>query len=131
MFRFTINSNADCFLVVCFLFPKSPRWLIKKGRAADADTILTKIGGNEYAKAESVNIQKSFLSERKIVGRYRIAVNKRLIIISNCKNIGSSFLWSQQYCCYFSSLRRTLVPFDSSFIHSQIINTRSTSLVLI
>ncbi|MFD1875616.1 sugar porter family MFS transporter [Hymenobacter bucti] len=43
-----------------FLVAESPRWLIGKQRPAEAERLLTRIGGSEYAQAEAAQIEASF-----------------------------------------------------------------------
>ncbi len=45
------------FFILTFLLPESPRWLMKAGRGEKAYPTLKKIGGEEYAREEMVNIQ--------------------------------------------------------------------------
>ena len=40
------------FLVLAFFIPESPRWLVLKARNAEASSVLSRIGGLEYAQAE-------------------------------------------------------------------------------
>ena len=40
------------FLVLAFFIPESPRWLVLKARNAEASSVLSRIGGMEYAQAE-------------------------------------------------------------------------------
>jgi len=51
------------FLLLLFLVPKSPRWLILKGRDEEAKNVLIKLHGNELAEREfkeiSLSIDKS------------------------------------------------------------------------
>ena len=47
------------FFVGLFFIPESPRWLYKAGRKEDSLNVLTKIGGEELAKAEIVEIAES------------------------------------------------------------------------
>ena len=50
---------AGLFLVLLFFVPKSPRWLMIKGREDEAKTILTQIHGQEVANKEFIEIQES------------------------------------------------------------------------
>jgi SP family arabinose:H+ symporter-like MFS transporter len=56
---------ALLFFSGLFFVPESPRWLIKIKRIGQAFSVLTKIGGDAYAKKESTSIQKSFLNDVK------------------------------------------------------------------
>ena len=56
---------ALLFFAGLFFVPESPRWLIKKQRVGQAESILNRIGGNNYVVAESASIQKSFSNEVK------------------------------------------------------------------
>jgi SP family arabinose:H+ symporter-like MFS transporter len=47
------------FFVGLFFIPESPRWLYKAGRKEDSLNVLTRIGGEELAKAEIVEIAES------------------------------------------------------------------------
>ena len=47
------------FLILTFLLPESPRWLMKAGMAAKAEPILAKIGGSTYAQDEMRNIEST------------------------------------------------------------------------
>src|SRR6202012_4042383 len=42
---------AFLFFLGMFCVPESPRWLAKNGQGGSAQKILTKIGGENYAKA--------------------------------------------------------------------------------
>jgi MFS transporter, SP family, xylose:H+ symportor len=51
------------FLILLFLVPESPRWLIEKGSKAKAHEILSRIGGNAYADAEALSIEATLNQE--------------------------------------------------------------------
>ena len=55
---------AGFFLVLLFFVPKSPRWLMIKGREEEAKTILTQIHGQEIADKEFVEIQESIHKDK-------------------------------------------------------------------
>lgn len=59
MFAFNVIPGA-LFLVLLFIVPESPRWLIKHGKAAEALPILLRIHGETLAKQEVLDIKASF-----------------------------------------------------------------------
>jgi len=48
---------SAAFLLLTFLLPESPRWLLKAGKGDKAFPTLKKIGGEDYAREEMANIQ--------------------------------------------------------------------------
>ncbi|MDC9721195.1 MAG: sugar porter family MFS transporter [Urechidicola sp.] len=50
---------AGLFLVLLFFVPKSPRWLMLKGKEGEAKIILAQIHGQETAEKEFVEIKES------------------------------------------------------------------------
>lgn len=51
---------AGAFFVLMFAVPKSPRFLVKLRKEADAKRVLTKVGGAEYAIREISQIKNTF-----------------------------------------------------------------------
>jgi len=51
---------AILFLVLSFIIPESPRYLIKAGKPEKCDAVLAKIGGNAYAESVRNDILQSF-----------------------------------------------------------------------
>ena len=54
------------FFLLLFMAPETPRWLVMKGRVAQAEGILTKLVGKSKAKQEIVEIQQSFGKEETV-----------------------------------------------------------------
>ncbi|MGI8636397.1 MAG: MFS transporter, partial [Segetibacter sp.] len=56
---------ALLFFAGLFFVPESPRWLIKKNKNQQAEAVLQRIGGADYAREEVQIIHESFLNEAK------------------------------------------------------------------
>src|SRR6267142_2323938 len=59
------------FFIGMLLVPESPRWLAKNGKTDQARGILEKIGGKDYARAATAEIQSTLASEE--IQRVRFA----------------------------------------------------------
>jgi SP family arabinose:H+ symporter-like MFS transporter len=51
------------FVIFVFRLPRSPRWLAQKGRYEEAQAVLTRIDGPEYARREIEEIKASLAQE--------------------------------------------------------------------
>ncbi len=61
---FGVTALPGClFLLMMFFVPESPRWLVKGGQSPRAQSILARIGGEEYARAEVANIESTLVGE--------------------------------------------------------------------
>ncbi len=58
---------AGLFLVLLFFVPKSPRWLMMKGKEDEAENILTRIHGADVAAVEVKEIKESIVKESTMV----------------------------------------------------------------
>ncbi len=54
---------AFAFFAMMFFIPESPRWLVKYGKDAVAEKILTKLGGPEYAHEQTQDIKNTLASD--------------------------------------------------------------------
>ena len=54
---------AAMFFFMMFMIPESPRWLVKNGRADEAAKVLGRVGGEEYARIEVEDIEKTLENE--------------------------------------------------------------------
>jgi SP family sugar porter-like MFS transporter len=50
---------AALFFIAVFFIPESPRWLAGRTRYEKAETILSRIGGNDYARCEMAEIKSA------------------------------------------------------------------------
>ena len=60
---------AALFLILSFVIPESPRFLAMKGRYDSARSILSRIGGYEYARTELEAIRSSSLADGENSGK--------------------------------------------------------------
>jgi SP family arabinose:H+ symporter-like MFS transporter len=70
---------AALFLVLLFTIPRSPRWLVKQGRLAEAGTVLELTGEVNYEQelqdiAQSVHLEKSRTEERLFSRKYAFPI---------------------------------------------------------
>jgi SP family sugar:H+ symporter-like MFS transporter len=56
---------AAIFLVALIFIPESPRYLVSKGRSEAAQNVLTRLFGDEAARAKLVEIQASFSTDHR------------------------------------------------------------------
>jgi SP family xylose:H+ symportor-like MFS transporter len=69
------------FLLLLFLVPESPRWLIEKGSKEKARAILARIGGNAYADTETQLIEATLNQEVETLGQlFRTGWRKVMIL---------------------------------------------------
>mgnify|MGYP002749896054 CR=1 FL=1 len=53
------------YILLLFLVPESPRWLITRGRDTEAKKIMDRVGGKEYIKKEFTEIKAAVESDAK------------------------------------------------------------------
>lgn len=59
------SAPSLLFFAGLFFVAESPRWLIGKKRNAEAEIILKRIGGRQYAAAEAEQIESSYTNQTK------------------------------------------------------------------
>jgi MFS transporter, SP family, arabinose:H+ symporter len=70
---------AALFLGLLFVIPRSPRWLVKKGRIAEARTVLELTGDENYEQdlqeiAQSVHLEQSQTEEKLFSRKYALPI---------------------------------------------------------
>jgi sugar porter (SP) family MFS transporter len=70
---------AALFFVMLFTVPRSPRWLVKKGRVQEARVVLQSIGEKDIEQAlqeivQSVHLEKGIHSEPLFSRKYRLPI---------------------------------------------------------
>lgn len=69
------SAPSLLFFFGLFFVAESPRWLIRKHRLGEAEAVLARIGGREYATAEAFQIKASFSQETGTAPAGRKSVN--------------------------------------------------------
>jgi len=70
---------AALFFVMLFTIPRSPRWLVKKGRVAEARTVLELTGDENYERdlqeiVESIDVEQKQAAEKLFSRRYAFPI---------------------------------------------------------
>ena len=70
---------AALFFVMLFTIPRSPRWLVKKGRTAEARTVLQMTGDENFEHdlediVQSIQVEESLAGERLFSRRYAFPI---------------------------------------------------------
>ncbi|MGA9508256.1 MAG: sugar porter family MFS transporter [Candidatus Sulfotelmatobacter sp.] len=70
---------AALFFMMLFTIPRSPRWLVKKGRAAEARTVLQMTGDENFEHdlediVQSIEVEESVAGERLLSRRYAFPI---------------------------------------------------------
>ena len=70
---------AALFFVMLFTIPRSPRWLVKKGRVAEARTVLQTTGDENYEHdlqeiVESINLEQSLATDKLFTRKYAFPI---------------------------------------------------------
>jgi len=86
---------AFLFFVLMFFVPESPRWLVKNGQRDQAEKILSKIGGEKYAKIEVDDIQATISTEEIAKVNFTDLLEPKLVKVI-C--IGITLALFQQWC---------------------------------
>ncbi|WP_140986363.1 sugar porter family MFS transporter [Asticcacaulis tiandongensis] len=76
-----VAAPSIVFLICAFFVPESPRWLIKAGATEKARTILSRIGGSDYADAQISDVAKGLHSEASTKGAWRDLLRPAMFMV--------------------------------------------------
>jgi MFS transporter, SP family, arabinose:H+ symporter len=70
---------AALFFVMLFTIPRSPRWLVKKGRVAEAKSVLQMTGDENYERdlqeiVESIDVEQKQAAEKLFTKKYAFPI---------------------------------------------------------
>ena len=85
---------AALFFILMWLVPDSPRWLLKKNFKQKAFSVLSKIGGNEYAERTQSEIEETLVAKEPKI-RFKELINKAVLPVLV---IGVVLAVFQQWC---------------------------------
>lgn len=80
---------ALVFLVLLVPIPESPKWLVQAGRAAEAESILERIGGQAYAQNEIAAVREVLAAEEGSFSELLSPVYRRPLAIAFVLMVGA------------------------------------------
>jgi len=90
---FAIMVPSIIFLILSFIIPESPRWLVINKRRDYAKKIFTRIGGDVYAEKELKEIDNLNVTQGRVEWKALLKPNVRKVLI-----IGVVLAILQQWC---------------------------------
>ena len=94
------------FLILIFIVPESPRWLVKKGRNKEAEVVLSQVGGEDYARKEVADIASTISADEVDTVRFKdilepkvfkiVLLGMFLALVQQWSGLNSVFAYSHQ-----------------------------------
>ncbi|MFT4683427.1 MAG: SP family xylose:H+ symportor-like MFS transporter [Urechidicola sp.] len=121
---------ALLFLALLFFVPKSPRWLMVKGREDEALNILTRIHGEDIANKEIVEIRNSIQSEKsKIKASIYVKPLLGIVVIGTILSALQQFTGINAVLYYGADIFEQALGFGKDDVLKQQILLASVNLV--
>ncbi len=121
---------AFLFFLLLYFVPKSPRWLMMKGREKEANDILTRIHGKEIAGREIVEIRDSLHKEQN---KEKVSIFKKplitIIIIGTTLSILQQFTGINAVLYYGADIFEQALGFGQDDILKQQVLLASVNLL--
>ena len=122
---------ALLFFLLMFLVPESPRWLVKNGRVAEAEKVLGRVGGRDFAAKALAEIKATLASGEIGRVRFRDLVEPGLVKILF---VGVVLAVYQQWCginviFYYAQEIFTAAGYGVSDVLFNIVVTGAVNLV--
>jgi sugar porter (SP) family MFS transporter len=124
-------APALLFFIGMFLVPESPRWLAKNGKAGAARSVLEKIGGENYAREATAEIESTLSTEEIEHVRFADLLDPKMLKVLTLGVVLAVF---QQWCGinvifnYAEEIFRS-AGYDISMVLKNIAWTGSVNLV--
>jgi SP family arabinose:H+ symporter-like MFS transporter len=122
---------AFLFFVLMFLVPESPRWLVKNGRAPEAEKVLGRVGGKDFAGRALAEIKDTLAAGEIGRVRFRDLLEPSLVKILV---VGVALAVYQQWCginviFYYAQEIFTAAGYGVSDVLFNIVVTGTVNLI--
>lgn len=127
---------ACAYFIAMFFVPKSPRWLMLKGKTTEATIVLTSLHGDQIAKDEIASIQNNLDSKKnkekvrlselfKPALRFIVIVGLVLGVLQQITGINAIYFYAT------SIFKQTGIGTDASFISGVLLSFTTVIFTLV